>query len=125
MSGIERIGVDVGELVCCFFFQAEDGIRDIGVTGVQTCALPISCWNGRRPMARTAAWSSIWSGRSCPTGGENGREAGGGKREIFGGGGLFKKKKINLVLIKFSFSIIRLTIVIHSSLYLVYISSLS
>src|SRR5215217_7819254 len=27
---------------CCFFFQAEDGIRVIGVTGVQTCALPIS-----------------------------------------------------------------------------------
>src|SRR3712207_1213402 len=27
---------------CFFFFQAEDGIRDIGVTGVQTCALPIS-----------------------------------------------------------------------------------
>src|SRR3712207_762806 len=27
--------------MCCFFFQAEDGIRDIGVTGVQTCALPI------------------------------------------------------------------------------------
>src|SRR3712207_6911145 len=26
---------------CIFFFQAEDGIRDIGVTGVQTCALPI------------------------------------------------------------------------------------
>src|SRR5258707_6090792 len=26
-----------------FFFQAEDGIRDIGVTGVQTCALPIYC----------------------------------------------------------------------------------
>src|SRR5258707_1918754 len=25
-----------------FFFQEEDGIRDIGVTGVQTCALPIS-----------------------------------------------------------------------------------
>ena len=25
----------------CHFFQAEDGIRDIGVTGVQTCALPI------------------------------------------------------------------------------------
>src|SRR3712207_8974750 len=30
-----------------FFFQAEDGIRDIGVTGVQTCALPISL--GLRP----------------------------------------------------------------------------
>src|SRR5205807_5618724 len=26
---------------CCFFFQAEDGIRDYKVTGVQTCALPI------------------------------------------------------------------------------------
>src|SRR3712207_8075680 len=28
-------------MFCFFFFQAEDGIRDIGVTGVQTCALPI------------------------------------------------------------------------------------
>src|SRR5256886_11523972 len=28
--------------VCVFFFQAEDGIRDLTVTGVQTCALPIS-----------------------------------------------------------------------------------
>src|SRR2546422_8160039 len=33
--------------ICCqslflFFFQAEDGIRDVAVTGVQTCALPIS-----------------------------------------------------------------------------------
>src|SRR5437763_12404713 len=31
----------------CFFFQAEDGIRDTSVTGVQTCALPISP-SGRR-----------------------------------------------------------------------------
>ena len=30
-------------MLICFFFQAEDGIRDIGVTGVQTCALPILC----------------------------------------------------------------------------------
>ena len=29
-------------VVCFFFFQAEDGIRDDLVTGVQTCALPIS-----------------------------------------------------------------------------------
>src|SRR2546429_6545382 len=29
-------------LVYLFFFQAEDGIRDVAVTGVQTCALPIS-----------------------------------------------------------------------------------
>src|SRR5207247_5062094 len=28
-------------LLCFFFFQAEDGIRDPLVTGVQTCALPI------------------------------------------------------------------------------------
>src|SRR5690606_39588620 len=28
--------------LCLFFFQAEDGIRDFHVTGVQTCALPIS-----------------------------------------------------------------------------------
>src|SRR5687768_18087475 len=31
-----------------FFFQAEDGIRDVAVTGVQTCALPIS-----RPREKT------------------------------------------------------------------------
>src|SRR3712207_7073718 len=31
-----------------FLFQAEDGIRDIGVTGVQTCALPIYRLPGRR-----------------------------------------------------------------------------
>src|SRR3712207_7440194 len=35
-----------------FFFQAEDGIRDIGVTGVQTCALPIFTVNG---FAKSAA----------------------------------------------------------------------
>src|SRR3989449_4913531 len=34
---------------CVFFFQAEDGIRDVAVTGVQTCALPISprAWSSR------------------------------------------------------------------------------
>src|SRR5256885_5495288 len=31
-------------VLCFFFFQAEDGIRDYKVTGVQTCALPISRW---------------------------------------------------------------------------------
>src|SRR2546430_6196271 len=33
-----------------FFFQAEDGIRDLTVTGVQTCALPI-CHGLARPAA--------------------------------------------------------------------------
>src|SRR3989449_8337613 len=32
----------LGSRICVFFFQAEDGIRDVAVTGVQTCALPIS-----------------------------------------------------------------------------------
>src|SRR3712207_8267853 len=35
-----------------FFFQAEDGIRDIGVTGVQTCALPLYAWSKRGVRAR-------------------------------------------------------------------------
>ena len=41
--GVDTLNVCViVSVVCCFFFfQAEDGIRDIGVTGVQTCALPI------------------------------------------------------------------------------------
>src|SRR2546430_15536138 len=29
-------------ILCVFFFQAEDGIRDLTVTGVQTCALPLA-----------------------------------------------------------------------------------
>src|SRR2546422_8592053 len=34
-----------------FFFQAEDGIRDVAVTGVQTCALPI--WSYRQYACRS------------------------------------------------------------------------
>ena len=41
---------------CCFFFQAEDGIRDDLVTGVQTCALPISY---RQRPAFYTAWFSL------------------------------------------------------------------
>src|SRR5207247_3266454 len=37
-------------VLCLFFFQAEDGIRDPLVTGVQTCALPI--YSLRRQAAR-------------------------------------------------------------------------
>src|SRR5687768_17631997 len=41
-----RLGTRTGCVVCFFFFQAEDGIRDVAVTGVQTCALPIFIdWN--------------------------------------------------------------------------------
>src|SRR5256884_1981893 len=35
-----------------FFFQAEDGIRDVAVTGVQTCALPISSLSIRSSLWR-------------------------------------------------------------------------
>src|SRR2546430_9000370 len=36
-----------------FFFQAEDGIRDLTVTGVQTCALPIlRIWKDRADQVR-------------------------------------------------------------------------
>src|SRR3712207_7088070 len=41
-SLIHCVSVQYGAPFFVFFFQAEDGIRDIGVTGVQTCALPIS-----------------------------------------------------------------------------------
>src|SRR2546421_3176962 len=43
-------------LVSFFFFQAEDGIRDLIVTGVQTCALPISAAvSKRQPAVHSAA----------------------------------------------------------------------
>src|SRR6266487_5059914 len=42
------------KIVLCFFFQAEDGIRDGRVTGVQTCALPIL----PRPAARLRGGAS-------------------------------------------------------------------
>src|SRR5256885_13308882 len=37
-----------------FFFQAEDGIRDYKVTGVQTCALPITASQPERGPAMTS-----------------------------------------------------------------------
>src|SRR5207248_4961076 len=43
---------DVEDTSVYFFFQAEDGIRDRTVTGVQTCALPISTIAPLRPRAR-------------------------------------------------------------------------
>src|SRR5438874_13646958 len=46
-----------GEQVDYFFFQAEDGIRDLYVTGVQTCALPIS-----RQVAALARWPRLIRG---------------------------------------------------------------
>src|SRR5687767_15631233 len=41
----------------CFFFQAEDGIRDKLVTGVQTCALPISDWGAE--LSASGAFAGV------------------------------------------------------------------
>src|SRR6266498_4902105 len=49
-------------LLFFFFFQAEDGIRDADVTGVQTCALPISHQVGKRALGQ------IDQGREHPPG---------------------------------------------------------
>src|SRR2546422_3431486 len=49
-------------MVCYFFFQAEDGIRDVAVTGVQTCALPISqsrVAEVRRARPEAEAWLGL------------------------------------------------------------------
>src|SRR5690606_39679596 len=52
-----------------FFFQAEDGIRDFHVTGVQTCALPISARSNFHadrdvPMTRAPTIRASWSAAS-------------------------------------------------------------
>src|SRR5215469_14922938 len=49
-----------------FFFQAEDGIRDLYVTGVQTCALPISRAGRRREAAVGILLASDEADRPCP-----------------------------------------------------------
>src|SRR2546430_9371145 len=54
-------------MVVFFFFQAEDGIRDLTVTGVQTCALPISSSRESRPPRPLGF-------RSPDAGGQRGRE---------------------------------------------------
>src|SRR5215813_7346264 len=46
-----------------FFFQAEDGIRDADVTGVQTCALPISGVLGLSGTLRLPRAVSLWRPR--------------------------------------------------------------
>src|SRR5687767_15766489 len=66
----------------CFFFQAEDGIRDKLVTGVQTCALPISTgrvgqWRMRtgpfRPPGSSGTGSPPLYGKPTDRKSKNGR----------------------------------------------------
>src|SRR5688572_31961486 len=51
-----------------FFFQAEDGIRDLTVTGVQTCALPIS---DRKRLAGRIGGARNSGGRTNSGGGHH------------------------------------------------------
>src|SRR2546430_11774586 len=54
-------------IIFFFFFQAEDGIRDLTVTGVQTCALPISVSTGvsKSSVSGTSIlWSASFDNRS-------------------------------------------------------------
>src|SRR6266496_4842089 len=51
-------------LLVFFFFQAEDGIRDLYVTGVQTCALPISNWTVNVTSSHALPAGTVWMGTS-------------------------------------------------------------
>src|SRR5690349_25154130 len=64
-------------MIIPFFFQAEDGIRDLYVTGVQTCALPICCagaqWRRRGAACRPGRWSARPPSPAPPPGSAHGR----------------------------------------------------
>src|SRR2546430_16945364 len=100
-----------------FFFQAEDGIRDLTVTGVQTCALPICAdeispasnaaprWRleisrQRHPPVGTALLGTddigggVAGGVLKLSGGGGGEGGGGEKGRVPGGAGGVKKKKM-------------------------------
>src|SRR5687768_17901400 len=83
-----------------FFFQAEDGIRDVAVTGVQTCALPIStrvakCFP-RKASANGFRYAISWTDYvrlgSIPAG-KIGRASCREKSVDLGGRRIIKKKK--------------------------------
>src|SRR5205807_3324653 len=67
-----------------FFFQAEDGIRDYKVTGVQTCALPISMLTILfaillvAPRAAAQSWTPPAESQRCPSKWGAGDERGSG-----------------------------------------------
>src|SRR6267154_5055103 len=72
----------------CFFFQAEDGIRAGRVTGVQTCALPIS--ELRRRVRQAPPRERRARAGARPQRSEERRE---GKSVDLGGRRIIKKKK--------------------------------
>src|SRR5256885_1222854 len=80
--GADVVLIDVMEYVFFFFFQAEDGIRDYKVTGVQTCALPISP-RPRAPCRGSGARGRCAAPRAAARGAAGARRAPGpaGSRE--------------------------------------------
>src|SRR2546429_6595958 len=117
-------GAEVGQSIVSgvfFFFQAEDGIRDVAVTGVQTCALPIlehlgislaESEHGGVRIPRGDAGEALQLrairrrdggvavGVVCERhvhGGEDRKRVVLGKRVDLGGGRIIKKKKIIVV----------------------------
>src|SRR2546429_9816097 len=99
---------------CCviFFFQAEDGIRDVAVTGVQTCALPILIAMDEHPAAavRQKADSSIVVGMRLVKDGRAGAFVSADRKSVvegksvdLGGRRIIKKKNTvvrNLIIAK-------------------------
>src|SRR5438128_4362844 len=87
--------------LCFFFFQAEDGIRDATVTGVQTCALPIYTGEERHEDTGQLAQHEAGVGavlqpppdRDAATIPPRSEERRVGKSVDLGGGPIIKKKK--------------------------------
>src|SRR5437879_11048786 len=67
MYVLEYLSCHVLIVFVFFFFQAEDGIRDTSVTGVQTCALPIcSSWTASPTAVAARPASTASSTRTGP-----------------------------------------------------------
>src|SRR2546430_6582897 len=65
MKGVEENERIVVMFTLCFFFQAEDGIRDLTVTGVQTCALPILGHTATVPVRQCRLLQSLAATNPC------------------------------------------------------------
>src|SRR5699024_11687192 len=95
-----------------FFFQAEDGIRDRNVTGVQTCALPICTGSSESPVTPSrgpspeeitrpelptcgmSGWMIAWRPPTAWITTEIGRASCRERVEIRGGGVVMKTKRV-------------------------------
>src|SRR5206468_7702134 len=74
VDSIARYRQDEDLFIYFFFFQAEDGIRDLIVTGVQTCALPIFSERAEAKENRKIPWNAPLSRRMLAQGFAGGNE---------------------------------------------------